>query len=99
LRDGEIRTWTFDPKSLGLPYARLSDLQVNSVDEAADVMRRVLAGERGSTYDIAALNAAAALVVAGRATELSDALRLTRQALDSGAARATLETLVRCSNA
>ncbi|MGB7157379.1 MAG: anthranilate phosphoribosyltransferase [Tepidisphaeraceae bacterium] len=97
LRDGEIHTWTFDPKSLGIPYARLSDLQVDSVDQAADAMRRVLAAERGSLYDIAALNAAAALVVAGRAATLDEGLTLAREAIDSGRARDTLDKLIACS--
>ena len=60
-------------------------------------MRRVLAGERGPQYDIAALNAAAALVVAGRAQSIDEGLRLARAALDGGQANRTLETLVRCS--
>ena len=98
LRDGEIHTWTFDPQSLELPYARLSDLQVDSVDQAADAMRRVLAAERGPLYDIAALNAAAALVVAGRAADLTEGLKLSREALDSGLARETLGKLVALSN-
>ena len=76
LRDGEIHTWTFDPSSVGIPYARLSDLQVDSVDEAADAMRRVFAAEKGPLYDIAALNAAAALVVAGRAERIDEGLKL-----------------------
>ena len=94
LRDGEIHTWTFDPSSVGIPYARLSDLQVNSVDEAADTMRRVLAAEMGPLYDIAALNAAAALVVAGRVETIGDGLTLAREALDGGRARETLDRLV-----
>lgn len=97
LRDGEIRTWTFDPSSVGIPYARLSDLQVHSVDEAADAMVRVFAAEKGSLYDIAALNAAAALVVAGRALDIGEGLVLAREALDGGRARQTLEKLIACS--
>ncbi len=97
LRDDEIHTWTFDPASLGLPYARLSDLQVDSVDQAADAMRRVLAAEKGPLYDIATLNAAAALVVAGRAATLGDGLALARDAIDTGRARDTLNKLVACS--
>jgi anthranilate phosphoribosyltransferase len=97
LRDGEIHTWTFDPSNVGLEYARLSDLQVDSVDEAADAMRRVFAAEKGPLYDIAALNAAAALVVAGRAAKLDNGMDLAREALDSGAAQRTLEKLVACS--
>jgi len=97
LRDGEVHTWTFDPSSVGIEYARLSDLQVDSVDEAADAMRRVFAAEKGPLYDIAALNAAAALVVAGRAEKLENGMKLSREALDSGAARQTLEKLIACS--
>jgi anthranilate phosphoribosyltransferase len=97
LRDGEIHTWIFDPASLGIPYARLSDLQVDSVDQAADAMRRVFAAEKGPLYDIAALNTAAALVVADRAETLEEGMKLTRAALDSGSAERTLEKLVACS--
>ncbi|HYO10770.1 MAG TPA: anthranilate phosphoribosyltransferase [Tepidisphaeraceae bacterium] len=97
LRDGDVHTRTIDPREHGIEYARLSDLQVDSVEQAADVLRRVLAGERGPAFDIAALNAAAALVVAGRATDLGSGLKLAREALDSGRARQTLEALVRCS--
>jgi len=52
-------------------YARLSDLQVHGFYEAADVVRRVFAAEKGPLYDIAALNAAPALVVAGQAGKLA----------------------------
>src|SRR5258706_1948092 len=53
LRDGHISTWTLDPAKLGLSYARLSDLQVSGVDEAADMMRMVMQGTVGPMRDIA----------------------------------------------
>src|SRR5688500_16813145 len=59
LKDGEVDTWHVDPKDFGIPYARLSDLQVGSVDESADVISRVLIGEQGAPRDITVLNAAA----------------------------------------
>jgi anthranilate phosphoribosyltransferase len=99
LKDRDVHTWTLDPSNLGLPYARLSDLQVDSVDESADVIRRVMMGESGAPRDIVALNAAAALLVAGRADDLPAALRLADEAIESGGAQRTLESLVRCSNA
>src|SRR5258706_2128950 len=97
LNDGHLRTWTLDPRSLGLEYARLSDLVVSTVDEAADALRRVFAGEPGPRRDIAALNAGAALVVAGRANDLAEGLALASAALANGSAQRTLETLIRCS--
>jgi anthranilate phosphoribosyltransferase len=97
LRDGEVKTSTFDPKSLQIPYARLSDLQVNSATESADVIKRLLAGEKGAPRDIATLNAAAALVVAGATDDLSTALFQAQTAIDDGSARRALESLVRLS--
>ena len=98
LRDGEVHTWSLDPRKLGLPYARLSDLQVDSAEESADVIRRILWGQTGPPRDIVALNAAAALVVAGREREMAQALRRAEEAIDSGRGQRTLEALVRCSN-
>lgn len=99
LRNNEVQTWRLDPRDLGLPYARLSDLQVRSADESAAVIGAILAGERGPARDIALLNAAAAVHIADGAPDLLDALQIAQQAIDSGAARQTLDALVRCSNA
>jgi anthranilate phosphoribosyltransferase len=97
LKDGHVCTWTFDPASLGLPYARLSDLQIESLDEATDALQRVLAGAPGPLRDISLLNAAAALVIAGTSPDLSAALARAGEAVDSGRASHTLQTLVACS--
>jgi anthranilate phosphoribosyltransferase len=97
LRDGDVRTWTLDPKTLGVAYARLSDLQVNSADESAETIRRVLRGERGPARDIAALNAAGALVVAGAEPDLPRALARVGAAIDAGEGQRTLDTLAQCS--
>lgn len=97
LSSGKITNWTLDPKSLGIAYARLSDLAVDSAEESAGILTRVFAGEKGPARDICALNAGAALVVAGRARDLSDGLELAQSAIDSGRVRMTLEKLVSCS--
>jgi anthranilate phosphoribosyltransferase len=94
LNHGHITTWKLDPNEFGLPYARLSDLVVHGVDQAADVLRRLFKGEKGPPRDIALLNAAAALVVAGRVEGLGDGLRLAGETVDSGSAGRTLEKLV-----
>jgi anthranilate phosphoribosyltransferase len=97
LRDGHVHTWKLDPRELGIEYARLSDLRVNSVDEAAQAIHEVLSGQPGPKRDIALLNAAAALVVAEVSPDLEQALKQAAQAVDSGQARRTLEMLVQCS--
>jgi anthranilate phosphoribosyltransferase len=98
LRDGEIHSHTIDPRDFGIAYARLSDLQADTADESARAIRAILAGAKGPRYDIAVLNAAAALVVAERAADLAAGLQRAREAIDSGKARQTLEMLVRHSN-
>jgi anthranilate phosphoribosyltransferase len=99
LKDGEVHTWRLDPQTLGLPYARLSDLQVESAEDSANVIRSILAGEKGDPRNIAVLNAGAAIHIAGEAWDLAEGIRAAQTAIDSGAARKSLEALVRCSNA
>jgi anthranilate phosphoribosyltransferase len=99
LQGGHVKTWQLDPRSLGLPYARLSDLQVETVDQAAEALRLILGGEKGPRRDIALLNAAAALVVAGASPDLPHAMMTATDSVDDGLANRTLQMLIRCSNA
>lgn len=97
LRDGRVSTFTVDPADLGLRAASRDDLRGGAPDENADAVRRVLGGAAGPHRDIVVLNAAAALVVAGRADDVEAGLALAADAIDSGAAAAALESLVRVS--
>ena len=97
LAEGEVRTWRLDPKDLGIPYARLSDLQVNSARESADIIEDILRGKKGAARDIAVLNAAGALVVAGASPDLAAALFQAQTAVDDGSAKRALESLARLS--
>jgi len=97
LRDGRVNTFAFDPQSLGLPYARLSDLQIGTLEDAVSAMVSVLSGHPGPLRDISLLNSAAALLVAGAAPDMPAALAQAARAVDSGAARHTLEGLVKAS--
>ena len=63
----------------------------------AEIVRHVLAGGRGPARDVVLLNAGAALFVAGRVSRLADGLAAAAAAIDSGAARRTLDALVRWS--
>jgi anthranilate phosphoribosyltransferase len=98
LKDGDVRSWTLDPGDVGLAYARLSDLQVDSAADSADVIRRILFGELFPPRDIAVLNAAGALVVAGRTKDLRDGISIVEEAIENGAAQKTLDSLVRCAS-
>lgn len=98
LRDGTITTYSLAPEDVGLPRAKLSDLTVRTVEEAAQAVQAILAGERGPRRDIAVLNAGAALYVAGLASDLKAGVRRAQDSLDSGATQRTFDTLVRVSN-
>lgn len=97
LKDNQISTWRLDPRDLGIEYARLSDLQVKSVDESADALRAIIQGEKGPRRDITLLNAAAGLVIAGKQPDLQSALQAAAHAVDSGQAAKTLDLLIHCS--
>lgn len=98
-RDGAVHTFYVHPAEFGLPKAAPADLAGADAAVNADIVRRVLEGQRGAPRDIVLLNAGAALFVAGRADAVGTGIRLAAEAIDSGAARATLERMVTASNA
>jgi anthranilate phosphoribosyltransferase len=95
----EVRRSTVDPAALGLAPASRDALRGAEPARNAEVVRRVLEGERGPHRDIVLLNAAAALVVCGRAASLGEGLEAAGRAVDDGRAAAVLEALVRTSQA
>lgn len=84
-----VRRLTLSPEDFGVPRASLNDLRVESLAAA----NAVLAGERGPARDLVLVNAAAALVTAGRAEDWKAGVAIAEQSIDSGAARAALEAL------
>jgi anthranilate phosphoribosyltransferase len=95
--DAEVRRYTVDPADLGLTPASLDDLRGGDAAANAEVVRRVLSGKKGPHRDIAVLNAAAGLVVAGLSADLSDGVARASGVIDDGAAHAVLENLARTS--
>ena len=91
---GEIRERSVTPDDAGLAAASARTLRVTSAVEAAARLRAVLSGEPGPARDIVCLNAAAALVVAGVASDLRDGAARAAAAIDGGAAAALLDRLV-----
>jgi len=94
LRDGQIRTYTVRPEDFGLPRANLADLQGGSAADNAEIIRRILAGDRGPKRDIVVLNAGAAIAAGGKAATIADGVEAAGRAIDSGAARERLDRLV-----
>ena len=93
VRDGTVRTYTFDPASLGLHPPALEALAGGTPAENAQIATSVLQGEQGPRRDIVLLNAGAGMVAAGLAEDIRDGFAMAAQALDSGAAFHKLERL------
>jgi anthranilate phosphoribosyltransferase len=98
LRDGLIRTYDIVPERYLGRRAAPAEVAGGDPQFNATLTRRILHGEKGGARNVVLLNAAAALMAAGRAESFEDGLRLAAESIDSGAARDKLERLVRFTN-
>jgi anthranilate phosphoribosyltransferase len=90
---GVVTEETFDPARLGIAPAAAGALTGGDADTNARIIERVLAGESGPQRDVVLLNAGAALMVAGLVDSVQSGLGRAAEAIDRGAARATLDRL------
>jgi anthranilate phosphoribosyltransferase len=98
LRDGRVRTYQFDPTSVGMAPPGPGDLSGGTAAENAATIEAVLSGARGPQRDAVVVNAAFAAMAAGRAESATEGVELAKRAIDSGGARAKLESLRHASN-
>jgi anthranilate phosphoribosyltransferase len=98
LEDGKIRSFQLTPADFGVSTATLADLKGGDGLVNAAALRAVLGGAKNAYRDISLCNAAAALVVAGKAQTLKDGMTLAAHSLDDGSAAAALDRLVAVSN-
>lgn len=94
VRDGNIRSYEVTPEEFGMERATLQDISGGDAAENAAIIREILDGNKSARRDVVLLNAAAALVAAGKAGHLGDAIPLAARSIDSGSAARKLETLV-----
>jgi anthranilate phosphoribosyltransferase len=99
VREGTIRTYEVTPEEFGMRRSKLDDISGGDAAANAKFIREILAGKKSTRRDVVLLNAAAALVAAGKVDRLPDALPLASKAIDSGAAAEKLEALARFTNA
>jgi anthranilate phosphoribosyltransferase len=97
VREGAVKTFTLRPEDFGLPRAAIADLRGGDRAQNAEIIRDILAGVPGPKRDIVLMNATAALMVGGKARDLKEGVARAAQSIDSGAARARLDHLVRLS--
>lgn len=98
LANGAVRVFEVSPEDVGLQRVTLADLKGGDAAVNAAALRELLAGKPGPYRDIVVLNTAAALVVAGLASDLQAGAELAARSIDSGAAAEALAKLVAVSN-
>jgi anthranilate phosphoribosyltransferase len=98
LKDGVVRTFEVRPEDAGLERATLAQLKGGDAQVNAAAIREVLGGEPEPFRDIVLLNAAAALIVGGKAASLTEGVERAGRAIDTGAAAQALDKLVAITN-
>ena len=99
LENGKISTFTLTPADFGLETVTLDALKGGDGAHNAAALQAVLDGAENPYRDISLANAAASLMIAGRAKDLGEGMALARQSLSSGGAKLALQRLISVSNA
>src|ERR1700689_1545621 len=98
LEAGVVRTFEISPADVGLPKVKPEALRGGDAAENAQAVLNVLKGKASAFRDVSLFNAAAALVVSGKAKDLKDGLHAASQSIDSGEAEGRLDRLIKVSN-
>jgi anthranilate phosphoribosyltransferase len=93
-----VRVYEVTPEQFGLERAPISAVLGGDLQTNAEIIRKILGGEKSPRRDVVLMNASAALVAAGRADSIADALPLAARSIDSGAAHAKLAALTEFTN-
>ena len=98
LKDGEIRQFEVSPGDAGLSQSNMDELKGGDAEQNARALSEVLKGTPSAYRDVVVLNAAAALIIAGIASDLKEGARIAASAIDEGRAKTALDQLVLITN-
>ena len=98
IRDGWFRSFVITPEEFGLERCKKEDLRGGTPQENAEIVRRILSGEKGPKRNAVLLNAGASLYIGGKADSIREGVELAARIIDSGKAAETLDKLIRISN-
>jgi len=94
LKDHKVRTFQITPEEFGFKRAVIEDIVGGDAQENADIVRKILDGEKGPKREMVLLNGSAAFIAAGRAADFKEGIKLGEDSIDSGKAREKLERLI-----
>ena len=98
LEYGVISEFEISPDQAGIPVATLADLKGGEIEDNAVALTALLNGALGSYRDVVLFNAAAALMIAGKAEDFSSGVELAARSIDDGYAKEKLQQLVEITN-
>jgi anthranilate phosphoribosyltransferase len=98
VRHNVVRLYNVAPEDFGVERAALDAIAGGDAAHNADLIRAILAGEKGPRRDIVIVNAAAAIVAAGRAADFLEGAQIAAESIDSGGAHKKLEALLAFTN-
>jgi anthranilate phosphoribosyltransferase len=99
LERGSVKSFEIAPEDVGLKRVKPEALRGGDAEANAQALLDVLKGRKGAYRDVAMLNAAAGLIVAGRASDLKAGIAIAAKSIDSGEAEGRLDRLIAVSNA
>ncbi|HXZ32398.1 MAG TPA: anthranilate phosphoribosyltransferase [Terriglobales bacterium] len=99
VRDGNVHSYEVTPEEFGISRGSLEEIAGGDATDNAAIIREILGGKKSLRRDVVVLNAAAALVVAGKADHLASGVSLAEHSIHCGAAAAKLASLVRFTTA
>ncbi len=94
VRNGSVKRYLFDPRSIGFEYVPMQDLKGGDAAANAGILSGVLAGEKGAARQAVLINSAFAIVAGGKAEDIRDGVEKARDSIDSGAAMARLKAFL-----
>lgn len=98
IRDGNFCSYEIEPEQFGFEKCKKEELAGGTPEENAQITLAILNGEKGPKRNAVLMNAGAGLYVAGKAETLKEGIRMAKELIDSGAAKARLEAFIRLSN-
>ena len=94
-KGNNIKTFEFDPLSLGIDVAKINDLKGGDPTQNATIIKSIMNGNNGPKRDIVLLNAAAGILVGGMASNIEEGYEIAKKVVDSGKAKNVMNKLIK----
>ena len=98
INDGWYKSYVIRPEDFGFEKCSKDDLKGGDPNENAEIVRKILSGEKGHKRNATLMNAGAALYIGGKANDMKEGIKLAAEIIDSGKAMETLNKFIELSN-